>query len=97
VLRVASEEAARQCEHVAYFPAYELVTGPQAPGDFFQADRRNISGKGIDHVMAAFLARCESSSPPATDGGEKSQRAQDLAHLSRMVGTVECEELAAER
>lgn len=96
VLRVASEEIARQCEHVAYFPAYELVTGPQAP-DFFQPDRRNVSREGIDHVMAAFLARCEASDPPPTDGSEQKPRPQDLGRLSQMVGTVECEELAAER
>jgi hypothetical protein len=98
VLRVASEEIERQCPHVTYFPAYELVTGPQAPDDFFEADRRNVSRKGVDHVMAAFLARCETSAPPlAADEGQQTARSEDLSRLSQLVGTVECEELAAER
>jgi hypothetical protein len=97
-LRVACEEIERQCPGVTYFPAYELVTGPQAPDDFFEPDRRNVSRKGVDHVMAAFLARCETSGRrPAGSGQQQQPRAEDLSRLSQMIGAVECEELAAER
>ena len=98
VLRVASDEVERQCTEMAYFPAYELVTGPQAPDDFFEADRRNVSRKGIDHVMAAFLACCETPPHrPAIDEGTRKPSSEGLSRLSQAVGTVECEELAAER
>jgi hypothetical protein len=40
ILRVAAGEVARTRPGVTYFPAYEIVTGPQAPFDFFEADRR---------------------------------------------------------
>ena len=63
VLRVAAEEAARAFEHVTYFPSYEIVCGPQAPEDYFEADRRNVSQKGIDSVMRVFLAACSVDQP----------------------------------
>ena len=59
VLRVAVDEAARANEDVTYFPAYEIVTGPQAPWDFFEPDRRNVSKAAIETVMDALLANCE--------------------------------------
>lgn len=59
VLRVAAEEAARAHPGVTYFPSYEIVTGPQAPQDYFEADRRSVSRAAVEAVMAAFLARCE--------------------------------------
>jgi GSCFA family len=40
VLRVAAAEAANKHADVIYFLAYEIVTGPRAPYDFFEADRR---------------------------------------------------------
>ncbi|MEP9368119.1 GSCFA domain-containing protein [Xanthobacter sp. VNH20] len=63
VLRVAAEEAAMLLPDVDYFPAYEIVTGPQAPYEFFEADRREPSEIAIRSVMDAFLARCEGSVP----------------------------------
>lgn len=63
VLRVAAEEAARTHRGVSYFPAYEIVTGPQAPYDYFEADRRNVSKAAVDAVMAAFLANCDRPLP----------------------------------
>jgi hypothetical protein len=59
VLRVAAEEASAECRDVVYFPSYEIVTGPQAPEDFFEPDRRNVSSKGVSEVMGAFLRHCE--------------------------------------
>lgn len=61
VLRVAAGEAARRHADVTYFPAYEIVIGPQAPHDFFESDRREPSQRAIRHVMSALLARCETT------------------------------------
>jgi hypothetical protein len=65
VLRVAAEDIVRNHRDALYFPAYEIVTGPQAPERFFEADRRNVSREAVDTVMAALLARCETDSAPA--------------------------------
>jgi GSCFA family len=56
VLRVAADVAARSLPDVAYFPAYELVTGPQAAYETFQPDRRNVTEAAVEGVMAAFFA-----------------------------------------
>jgi hypothetical protein len=53
ILRVAADLAARALPDVAYFPAYELVTGPQA--DAFAPDRRNVSESAVAEVMEAFF------------------------------------------
>jgi len=59
VLRVAAAEAERANPKTVYFPAYELVCGPQAPHDFFEADRRQPSQVAIKTVMGALLSKCE--------------------------------------
>jgi hypothetical protein len=56
VLRVAANETAESNPEVTYFPAYELVTGPQAPDSFFGADRRTVTEEAIKEVMGALLA-----------------------------------------
>jgi hypothetical protein len=54
VLRVAAEEAAARFPAVAYFPAYEIITGPQARGRFYAEDLRNVTASGVAQVMAVF-------------------------------------------
>jgi hypothetical protein len=56
VLRVAADDAASKLADVAYFPAYELVTGPQAPYEAYLDDRRNVSEPAIAGVMGSFFA-----------------------------------------
>ena len=46
---------AGQQSGVAYFPAYELVTGPQAAYETFAADRRNVTEGAVRGVMTAFF------------------------------------------
>jgi hypothetical protein len=106
VLRVAAGEVVRRHDDVFYFPAYEIVTGPQAPWDFFEPDRREPSVKAIRQVMHAFIARCETnlqldsempqSAPSASKKGPQESVAKDRAReLSRILAEAECEEAAA--
>ena len=53
-LRVVAEEVAAAHASVAYFPAYEIVTAPQARGRYFEADLRNVNAAGVAHVMRVF-------------------------------------------
>lgn len=64
VLRVAAQIVADTVEGVRYFPAYEIITGPQAPPDFFEEDRRSVSQAGVQTVMGVFLASCELPDAP---------------------------------
>jgi hypothetical protein len=94
VLRVAAADAADDIEGVVYFPAYEIVTGPQAPEDFFEADRRSVSQGAIAAVMQAFLASCESSGGKSVSAGQTdgTRDGDATALLSRRIAEAECEE-----
>ena len=96
VLRVAAQEATRRRSNVTYFPAFEIVTGPQAPETFFDSSRRNVTTEAIDTVMHAFFANC---SLPADGAGQVQppERAPDIARLSRDIVAAECEEMFADR
>jgi hypothetical protein len=63
VLRVAAEEAARR-PATAYFPAYEIVTGPQAR-DAFAADLRSVAPETVARVMALFERHAMAGAPAA--------------------------------
>jgi len=78
VLRVAAEEVARDNPDVCYFPAYEIVTGPQAPERFFEADRRNVSNEAVDQVMYAFLRACGIEAPELLVNNVSPKPATDL-------------------
>lgn len=75
VLRVAAREASKLHPEVTYFPSYEIVTGPQAPNEFFEADRRNVSREGIEAVMAALLANCEADAATVAAAGVEASAA----------------------
>ena len=101
VLRVAAEEVVRANSNILYFPAYEIVTGPQAPEAFYEKDRRNVSTDAVETVMAALLARCERvdadgatasatvapARPPAT-----APAPGNVQTLSRLIAEAECDE-----
>ena len=95
VLRVAAEAAARRHSEVRYFPSYEIVTGPQAPKDFFEADRRSVSSAAVAAVMDAFLSACETT--PAIANTPVPQANSPSALLSATVADLECEEAAQAR
>ena len=65
VLRASAEEIVRRHAFVSYFPAFEIVTGPQAPDAYLEADRRSVTQEAIATVMTAFLAACEAADEAA--------------------------------
>ena len=93
LLRVAADIICRESENAWYFPAYEIVTGPQAPEDFFEADRRSVSRKAVETVMAAFLQACEAP-PVVVIKRRRSDVASSAEVLSAVVADAECEEVA---
>lgn len=96
VLRVAAEEVCRASREVDYFPAYELVTGPQAPADFFAPDYRNVTQKAVDFVMGTLLANVMAQAPADGTVGKQS-KADAVAALSSAIVEFECEELMMDR
>jgi hypothetical protein len=93
VLRVACEEVCRSSSDVLYFPAYEIIVGPQAP-DYFEPDRRNVTCAGIEAVMDVLFGH--STLPTAVSPASSSRRTSDaapLSELSQMLARLECEEM----
>lgn len=87
VLRVAAQDAADRHPTVTYFPVYEIVTGPQAPADYFEVDRRSVSARAVDIIMDALLTRCEMSIPHPLK-----ESTQLIHSASTFVVMAECEE-----
>ena len=94
VLRAVAEEVVRSTERVSYFPAYEIVTGPQAPWDFFLEDRRSVSPAAVDAVMAAFFAQTGTSTPISKSDVSRTEAA--LYALGARIVELECEEAFAD-
>ena len=63
VLRVAADAVAASEPGVAYFPAYEIVTGPQARGRYFAPDLRTVTEAGVARVMDLFARHMLSDAP----------------------------------
>ena len=92
VLRVAAETISESFKNVTYFPAYEIITGPQAPNNFFEDDKRNVSKIGVEFVMQALLAASKLSSN-ASINIKNEQQFADKNLLSRAITTAECDEV----
>lgn len=92
VLRAAAGYAADTLAGIEYFPAYEIVTGPQAPKDFFDTDARTVRPQAIEIVMRAMMGEASaglgmtpSESVAAPDGVAS-------VRLSNLISEAECEE-----
>jgi len=97
VLRVAAQEISRQLKDVVYFPAYEIITGPQAPTEFFSEDRRHVSEMGVDAVMRALLQHCEIMPDHSEAPGKTEQADSKIGEISQRIGEYECEEHALDQ
>lgn len=63
VLRVVADMAWRAHDWVDYFPSYEIITGSQAHGRYFEDDAREVNRRGVAHAMRCFLARYLEGAP----------------------------------
>jgi hypothetical protein len=98
VLRVVAEQVSNQLKDVTYFPAYEIITGPQAPFEYFESDRRNVSEVGIARVMNSLLQGLATSKSSELDPHvettqvTKSKAGRLIAEISRRISRAECDE-----
>ncbi len=53
-LRVVADMVAAAVPDVAYFPSYEIITGPAARATFLADDLREVTADGVAHVMSIF-------------------------------------------
>ena len=95
VLRAAIGEVAQGEPDVTYFPAYEIVTGPQAPDSSFAADRRSVSADAVARVMACFFAHCPGIGAAPSSGAGGAHPAWQA--ISNAIVDADCEEAMSER
>ena len=100
VLRVACDTVTRRHSHVAYFPSYEVITGPHARGCYFDDDLRSVKEAGVRHVMRLFFRHATVDGPAAatdedTHGMPPDSTAPDdfLAGVEKIVQVI-CDEEA---
>lgn len=95
VLRVAAEIVCNTRRNTDYFPAYEIITGPQAPDSFFEADKRNVSEAGVAVVMEALLSSSglsKKSDLVSKDAADQ-KRESNIEELSKKIAIAECDEV----
>jgi len=98
VLRVVAEQVSHQIKDVVYFPAFEIITGPQAPFEYFESDRRNVSEIGVAEVMGSLLKGLTSSKIKMLDPQSntkqmtKSKAGRLISEISRRIARAECDE-----
>jgi hypothetical protein len=98
VLRVVAEQVSNQIENVSYFPAFEIITGPQAPFEYFESDRRNVSEIGVAEVMNSLLQGLTTSNSKVIDPQietkqmTKSKAGKLISEISRRIARAECDE-----
>jgi hypothetical protein len=63
VLRAVAGQLAQENEDVDYFPSYEIITGAQAKGAFYEDDLRRVRAEGVAAAMNTFLTAHESAAP----------------------------------
>jgi hypothetical protein len=94
VLRVAAEKISKDFDGVTYFPAYEIVTGPQAPFEYFERDRRNVTEVAVAEVMQSLLFGF-SPSELAKKSDDKSTRrlsGRFISDLAKRIARADCDE-----
>ncbi len=65
VLRAAVGEIAAIFDNVAYFPSYEIISHPASFGQYLASDLREVTERGVAHVMDCFLTSFYDSHPQA--------------------------------
>lgn len=67
VLRVVADMVTRAYPWAEYFPSYEIFTGSNTGGLYYEADHREVSRIGVAHAMRCFLGNyvVQESTTPA--------------------------------
>jgi len=101
-LRVACEELAADYQDVAYFPAYEVITGSYTRGQYFASDLRSVTEDGVGHVMHLFMKhyardRREPPDDTASRSSEGDAAGSRQSQIIKNIVEVMCDEEALRR
>lgn len=75
ILRAVAGELYANFPDIDYFPSYEIITGPQSKGRFYESNLRSITPDGVDTVMNSFFSvqppdRQNPDAPPSQTDAE---------------------------
>lgn len=94
-LRVVADEVSRSMPDVAYFPSYEIITGPQAGGRWFEPDLREVRPEGVAQVMGIFGRHFLNEGPVVARAlNARPAQAPQPAARERVFDEVVCDEEA---
>ena len=96
VLRAVCGEVVKLYSNVDYFPAYEIITSPCSFGQYLGSDLRDVSPRGVAHVMSCFSGSFYSDiniSPNDQSQNFSDKSYDEYEQLSRRMVAAECEEL----
>lgn len=97
VLRTVAGELAADRGDVDYFPAYEVITGPQARHGFYAPNLRDVVTQGVGLVMEHFFAGLRLEAP-LRHVAHKARARHALRAVAAEIGTeaLACEEAMLE-
>jgi hypothetical protein len=93
VLRAVAGRFADAHDEVDYFPSFEIIASAQSFGQYLEGDLREVSPRGVDHVMRQFAASfVDAGATPAAAAAPTA-----IAASAAAAAQVECEELLNDR
>ena len=91
VLRAVAGRFADGHEGVEYFPSFEIIASAQSFGQYLEGDLREVSPRGVNHVMRQFSAAFVQS------GERVAAASPSIAAQAAAAAQVECEEMLNDR
>jgi hypothetical protein len=94
VLRAVAGQLYHERADVDYMPAYEVITNPQAGGQFYENNVRSIRSAGVEAVMNMFFSQLGGVEVQAgmSAGNAPKSAALDIRERERIEEEVVCEE-----
>jgi hypothetical protein len=93
VLRVAAETLVSRHEKTGYFPSYEIITGPQSRGGYFEDDLRDVRAEGVDRVMSLFFQHVCETSGESQPAEQRATASDDFFERAKSLNDALCDEL----
>lgn len=94
ILRAVVGEVERNHSHVAYFPSYEIISSPASFGQYLASDLREVTERGVTHVMEYFLDSFYGPSLSIASALAVSPRSPQIVQHNGIDTLPECEELS---
>jgi hypothetical protein len=93
VLRSACGEVTDSFDDVMYFPSFEIISHPASFGQYLDSDLREVTERGVSHVMRCFFSSVYSDLDQVLDeASEASFPATNGPEISNILD-AECEEM----